>query len=88
MDFIFYLISLVLTGLVVGALGRLAVPGPNPMSIVMTIAVGVAGALVGGLIAAALGLGWLLTILLELALAALLVWLVSNRTRRAAGRGL
>lgn len=44
MDFIFYLISLVLTGLVVGALGRLAVPGPNPMSIVMTIAVGVAGA--------------------------------------------
>ena len=87
MDFIFYLISLVLTGLVVGALGRLAVPGPNPMSIVMTIAVGVAGALVGGLIAAALGLGWLLTILLEIALAALLVWLVSNRTRRAAGRG-
>jgi uncharacterized membrane protein YeaQ/YmgE (transglycosylase-associated protein family) len=88
MDFIFYLISLVLTGLVVGALGRLAVPGPNPMSIVMTIAVGVAGALVGGLIAAALGLGWLLTILLEITLAALLVWLVSNRTRRAAGRGL
>ena len=88
MDFIFYLISLVLTGLVVGALGRLAVPGPNPMSIVMTIAVGVAGALVGGLIAAALGLGWLLTILLEIALAALLVWLVSNRTRRGAGRGL
>jgi uncharacterized membrane protein YeaQ/YmgE (transglycosylase-associated protein family) len=88
MDFIFYLISLVLTGLVVGALGRLAVPGPNPMSIVMTIAVGVAGALVGGLIAAALGLGWLLTILLEIALAALLVWLVSNRTRRPAGRGL
>ena len=88
MDFIFYLISLVLTGLVVGALGRLAVPGPNPMSIVMTIAVGVAGALVGGLIAAALGLGWLLTILLEIALAALLVWLVSNRTRRAAGRGV
>ena len=88
MDFIFYLISLVLTGLVVGALGRLAVPGPNPMSIVMTIAVGVAGALVGGLIAAALGLGWLLTILLEITLAALLVWLVSNRTRRADGRGL
>ncbi len=88
MDFIFYLVSLVLTGLVVGALARLAVPGPNPMSIGLTIVVGVAGALLGGLIAAALGLGWLLTILLEIALAALLVWLVSNRTRRAAGRGL
>ena len=88
MDFIFYLVSLVLTGLVVGALARLAVPGPNPMSIGLTIVVGVAGALLGGLIAAALGLGWLLTILLEIALAALLVWLVSNRTRRTAGDGL
>lgn len=88
MDFIFYLVSLIITGLVVGALARLAVPGPNPLSIVMTIVVGVAGALLGGLIAAALGLGWLLTILLEIALAALLVWLVGNRTRRPAGRGL
>jgi uncharacterized membrane protein YeaQ/YmgE (transglycosylase-associated protein family) len=88
MDLIFYLISLVLMGLAVGALGRLAVPGPNPMSIVMTVAVGVAGALVGGLIAAALGLGWVLIILLEVAFAALLVWLVSNRTRRTAGDGL
>jgi uncharacterized membrane protein YeaQ/YmgE (transglycosylase-associated protein family) len=87
MDFIFYLISLVLTGLVIGALGRLVVPGPNPMSILATIGFGVAGALVGGLIAAALSLGWLLTILLEVALAALLVWLVSGRTRRPADRG-
>lgn len=88
MDFIFYLVSLVLSGLVIGALGRLVVPGPNPMSILATIGLGVAGALVGGLIAAALSLGWLLTILLEVALAALLVWLVSGRTRRPAGRGL
>jgi uncharacterized membrane protein YeaQ/YmgE (transglycosylase-associated protein family) len=57
------------------------------MSIVVTIVVGVAGALLGGLIAAALGLGWLLTILLEIAVAALLVWLVSNRTRRTASDG-
>jgi uncharacterized membrane protein YeaQ/YmgE (transglycosylase-associated protein family) len=87
-DFIFYLVSLVLSGLVIGALGRLVVPGPNPMSILATIGLGVAGALVGGLIAAALSLGWLLTILLEVALAALLVWLVSGRTRRPAGGGL
>jgi hypothetical protein len=37
MDLIFYLINLVLMGLAVGALGRLAVPGPTPMSIVMTV---------------------------------------------------
>jgi len=47
----------ILTGLVVGALGRLAIPGPNPMSIGMTILVGVGGAFLGGLVGYALGLG-------------------------------
>ena len=45
-----YLIALVISGLVVGALGRLAIPGPNPMSIPKTIAIGVGGSLVAGLI--------------------------------------
>ena len=87
MDWIFYLVSLVVTGLVVGALGRLAIPGPNPMSILATIGIGILGALVGGLIAGLLGLGWLLTVILEVALAALLVWLLSRRSgTTAAGR--
>jgi uncharacterized membrane protein YeaQ/YmgE (transglycosylase-associated protein family) len=47
---ILFLIGLVLTGLIVGALGRLAVPGPNPMSMGQTILVGIAGSFVGGLI--------------------------------------
>ncbi|MFP5318407.1 MAG: GlsB/YeaQ/YmgE family stress response membrane protein [Acidimicrobiia bacterium] len=47
----------ILTGLIVGALGRLAIPGPNPMSIGKTILIGIAGAFVGGIIAYALGLG-------------------------------
>ncbi|MBV8690769.1 MAG: GlsB/YeaQ/YmgE family stress response membrane protein [Actinobacteria bacterium] len=41
---------IVLAGLVVGALGRLAVPGPNPMSIGMTILVGLGGSIVGGIV--------------------------------------
>lgn len=45
-----YLIGLALTGLIVGWLGRLVVPGPNPMSLTLTIVVGVAGSLLGGLI--------------------------------------
>ena len=45
-----YLIGLVISGLIVGALGRLAIPGPNPMSIGMTILVGIGGSFVGGLI--------------------------------------
>jgi uncharacterized membrane protein YeaQ/YmgE (transglycosylase-associated protein family) len=54
MRLIGYLISLVVTGLIVGALGRLAVPGRNPLSIPATIGIGIVGAFIGGLIAAAL----------------------------------
>jgi uncharacterized membrane protein YeaQ/YmgE (transglycosylase-associated protein family) len=45
-----YIILLIISGLIVGALGRLAIPGPNPMSIPMTIGVGLAGSFIGGLI--------------------------------------
>lgn len=44
-----FILVLLLFGLTVGALGRLAIPGPNPMSLLGTIAVGIGGALVGGL---------------------------------------
>jgi uncharacterized membrane protein YeaQ/YmgE (transglycosylase-associated protein family) len=46
-----FLIALVLEGLILGALARLALPGPDPMSIGETILVGIAGALVAGVIA-------------------------------------
>lgn len=44
------LVSLALTGLVVGALARLAVPGPDPMGILPTIGLGLAGSFLGGLV--------------------------------------
>jgi uncharacterized membrane protein YeaQ/YmgE (transglycosylase-associated protein family) len=50
MSVIGLIIGLVLTGLVVGALGRLALPGPDPMNIGQTILVGIGGSLIGGLI--------------------------------------
>jgi uncharacterized membrane protein YeaQ/YmgE (transglycosylase-associated protein family) len=50
MSVIAYLILLVLTGLVVGALGRLALPGPDPMSIWATIGVGLAGSFLAGIV--------------------------------------
>ena len=49
------IIGLIISGLIIGALGRLAIPGPNPMSIGMTILVGIGGSLIGGLIARAIG---------------------------------
>jgi uncharacterized membrane protein YeaQ/YmgE (transglycosylase-associated protein family) len=45
-----FIILLVLSGLVVGALGRLGLPGPDPMSIPQTILVGIAGSLIAGLV--------------------------------------
>jgi uncharacterized membrane protein YeaQ/YmgE (transglycosylase-associated protein family) len=45
-----YVLLLLLSGLVVGSLGRLVIPGPDPMSIPQTIVVGVAGSFLAGLV--------------------------------------
>jgi uncharacterized membrane protein YeaQ/YmgE (transglycosylase-associated protein family) len=50
MGVLVYLLLLALSGLVVGALARLALPGPDPMSIGMTILIGLAGSFLGGLV--------------------------------------
>jgi uncharacterized membrane protein YeaQ/YmgE (transglycosylase-associated protein family) len=49
------LLFLALWGLIVGALARLALPGPDPMGILATIGLGLAGSFTGGLIT---GLLW------------------------------
>jgi uncharacterized membrane protein YeaQ/YmgE (transglycosylase-associated protein family) len=40
-------VTLILSGFVVGALARLAVPGPDPMPIWLTVAIGLGGSLTG-----------------------------------------
>jgi uncharacterized membrane protein YeaQ/YmgE (transglycosylase-associated protein family) len=50
-------VAILVSGLVIGALGRLAVPGRDPMPIWMTILLGIAGSIVGGGVALALGFG-------------------------------
>ena len=45
----------VLFGLIVGVLAKLAMPGRDPGGIVVTIALGIAGALVAGYLGRALG---------------------------------
>ena len=50
MGIIAFLIYLTLLGLVVGALGRLALPGPDPMGVGLTIAIGLAGSFLGGIL--------------------------------------
>ena len=47
---LFLILSIIVGGLFIGALGRLAVPGPDPMSVGATILVGIGGSLIGGIV--------------------------------------
>lgn len=49
------LLSLVVSGLIIGLLARFAVPGKDPLKLWQTILLGVAGSLVGGAVAALVG---------------------------------
>ena len=47
---LWFILVLALEGLIVGALARLALPGPDPMGIPATIGLGLAGSFVGGIL--------------------------------------
>jgi len=72
MSLIAYIILLFVTGLFVGALARLALPGRDPMTLFQTALVGIAGSLVAGLVYMALfhrnGGGILLSVLFSTAI--------------------
>jgi uncharacterized membrane protein YeaQ/YmgE (transglycosylase-associated protein family) len=46
-----FVLILIVGGFLIGALARLAVPGPDPMPIWLTIGIGIGGAVLGGLAA-------------------------------------
>jgi len=46
-----FFVVLVFGGFLLGALARLALPGPDPMPFWLTVAIGVGGATLGGLVA-------------------------------------
>jgi uncharacterized membrane protein YeaQ/YmgE (transglycosylase-associated protein family) len=48
------IVVLAIEGLVVGGLARLALPGPDPMGILATIGLGLAGSFLGGIVSALL----------------------------------
>jgi uncharacterized membrane protein YeaQ/YmgE (transglycosylase-associated protein family) len=47
----------ILVGLIGGALGKLFMPGRDPGGLLLTIVLGIAGALLGGFLSVALGVG-------------------------------
>jgi uncharacterized membrane protein YeaQ/YmgE (transglycosylase-associated protein family) len=76
-------ISALIVGLIIGALGRLIVPGKQNMGILVTMAVGVVAALLGTAIARATGVAdtdgvdWI-EIVFQIVLAAVGVFLVAK----------
>ncbi|HUY96023.1 MAG TPA: GlsB/YeaQ/YmgE family stress response membrane protein [Verrucomicrobiae bacterium] len=67
------LVGLLLSGLVIGGLGRLLVPGRQPIGLPATVLVGIVGALVGTVVGHEVHLDGLVTVLLEVVAAAVLV---------------
>lgn len=51
------ILTWLILGLIVGVLAKWIMPGKDPGGIFITIGIGIAGAMVGGFIATALGLG-------------------------------
>jgi uncharacterized membrane protein YeaQ/YmgE (transglycosylase-associated protein family) len=82
----FLILSIAIGGLIIGALGRLAIPGRQPMGIVRTILVGVAGSVIGGIVArliwAAPANHKVGAIVLEVLGAALIVYALEGRRSR------
>jgi uncharacterized membrane protein YeaQ/YmgE (transglycosylase-associated protein family) len=66
------IVVLLVDGLVIGGLARLAVPGPDPMPLWATVLFGLAGGFLGGGFGLALA-GWVGAILLSVVVAALLI---------------
>jgi uncharacterized membrane protein YeaQ/YmgE (transglycosylase-associated protein family) len=85
MDFLVYLLILAVWGLIIGAFARLALPGPDPMSLLQTMAVGLAGSFLAGIVV------WLISdgeaapgFLISLVFSVLILYLI----RRSRGGGL
>ena len=80
------ILSWIVFGLVIGFIAKLLMPGKDPGGFIVTILLGIAGALVGGFIGRAMGIyesnqtaGWLMSILGAIILLALYRMLVRRR---------
>jgi uncharacterized membrane protein YeaQ/YmgE (transglycosylase-associated protein family) len=84
MGLIAFLISLAVLGLVIGALARLALPGPDPMGVGVTIAIGLAGSFLGGIVTSLVAGRNAWSFLVAVAISTVIVYLI----RRSRGGSL
>ena len=72
----------IVAGIVIGALGRLIIPGRQAIGWILTFAVGIVGAFVGGFLANGMNIdgGWQIFIV-QVVVAAILVLLINSLLR-------
>ena len=77
----------ILFGLIVGALAKLVMPGRDPGGIIITMLLGIAGAVIGGFLGRALGFygpgqtaGWVMSFLGAVVLLAIYRMVIGRRT--------
>jgi uncharacterized membrane protein YeaQ/YmgE (transglycosylase-associated protein family) len=78
----FSLLWLALTGIVIGALGRLVLPGRQEISLLATALIGIAASLLGGILANIFDVGSIVQFLVAVALAAVGVTLFASSEGR------
>jgi uncharacterized membrane protein YeaQ/YmgE (transglycosylase-associated protein family) len=87
MDVLTFVIGALVTGIIIGALARLVIPGRQPIGILRTILAGFVGAVIGGLIVYAVDKNAedheVVVFAVQVACAAVIVWFLAGRTRRA-----
>jgi uncharacterized membrane protein YeaQ/YmgE (transglycosylase-associated protein family) len=77
----FELLWLVITGLIIGGLGRLVLPGRQDISLLATALVGIGASLIGGILADLADTGWLVKFLVAVVLAAIGITVFSSTER-------
>ena len=76
------IIGLIIVGAIVGALGRLVNPGPDPMGWLVTIAIGIASVLIVGMLIGGI-LGWILAVIVAAVLVTVVQKFLPGTDRRA-----
>jgi uncharacterized membrane protein YeaQ/YmgE (transglycosylase-associated protein family) len=78
---VFELLWLVIAGLVIGALGRLVLPGQQQIGLLATALVGIAASVLGGILADIFDAGWLIQLLVAVVLAAIGITIFASSER-------
>lgn len=86
------IIGVIIAGIIIGLLGRLLLPGSQPIGMLVTVLVGIAGTLIGWWIAGLFGIEdtsgvdwwrWIISVIVAVILVAIVANVMGRNQRRA-----